>query len=111
MNYNYTIERTVLASILNGEIQTDIDPNYFQTPFHKKLANGINRLKELDMPVDFELLRNKFVKGGKWTLQEDEALTDIMTHTMPFTVQELFDAYYDVLKKDYKLNMDKRLAI
>ena len=111
MNNNFALERAVLASVLNGEVQADLDPNYFQTPFHKKLVNGINRLKELDLPVDFELLRNKFLKSGKWSFQEDNALIELMTHTMPFSTQMLFDAYYDILKKDYKINLDRRLAI
>ena len=111
MNNNFALERAVLASVLNGEVQADLDPNYFQTPFHKKLVNGINRLKELDLPIDFELLRNKFLKSGKWSFQEDNTLVELMTHTMPFSTQMLFDAYYDVLKRSYYERMDSRVSV
>ena len=116
MNNNFALERSIIASVLNAskyntEIEADLDVNYFQAPFHKKLVNGINRLKELDLPTDFELLRNKFLKSGKWSFQEDNALIELMTHTMPFSTQMLFDTYYDVLKRDYKMNLDRRLEI
>ena len=111
MNNTQNIERTIIASVLNSEIEHNLNPHYFTNEFHKKLVNGINRLKELDEGIDFELLRYKFIKARKWTINEDTELLMIMTHTTPFASQELFDAYYGVLEREYRYSADRRMAI
>jgi len=113
MNSNFHIERSILASVLCNVncISFDLDPNHFSNPFHRKLVNGINRLKELDMPIDFEILSKKFIDDRKWSVQEHNALYEMLTHTSPFGSQEAFDNYYEILKKSYKLEADRRFAI
>ena len=84
MSNTYFIEKSIIASELNSEIQTELNHNYFTDMFHRKLVNGINRLKQLKEYVDFEILRFKFMESKKWTMQEDGMLVEIMTNTMPF---------------------------
>ena len=103
-NNTYFIEKSILASVLNFEkniADFEITPDFFEDNFHKKLIIGCFRLKELNEPIDFELLRNKFLKANKWTIQEDAKLIDIMTNTIPFGSDELFSAYLKVLKNNY----------
>ena len=111
MNDTQNIERSLIASVLNSEIEHNLNPHYFTSEFHRKLVNGINRLKELDECLDFELLRNRFTKAKKWTIGEDTELMMIMTQTTPFASHELFNAYYRVLEDKYRYSFDKRMAI
>jgi len=111
MRSTYYIEKAVLASILNSEQKVDIQKDFFSTEFHRKLAAGINRLKKLNDFIDFELLRNKFIKAKKWSFQEDEMLIDLMTSTTPFATKNIVEAYINILKEESKLNLDKRFTI
>jgi len=111
---NTNIEKSLLASVLNSansEIDIKLDKNFFTVAFHKKLIAGINRLRELNKPIDFELLRNSFIKANKWSLNEDNALIDIMTSTTPFGSNNLFNQYYKHLENTYFENFDMRLAV
>lgn len=105
------IERALIASLLNNEQSHEVNAKHFTNTFHIKLINGYNRLKELQEPIDFELLRNKFIKANKWSIQEDNMLLDIMCNTTPFGSKEMLNRYYDVLKQDYNENSDRRYAI
>ena len=111
MSNTQNIERSIIASVLSSEIVHDINPYYFTNEFHRKLVKGINRLKELNEGIDFELLRNRFIKAKKWTIGEDTELMMIMTQTTPFASQELFHAYYRVLEKEYFNSFKNRIAI
>jgi len=111
MNNTYFIERSLIASVLNYEKEAELNPSHFSNEFHRKLATGINRLKELEMPIDFEVLRNKFLEANKWTTHEDNQLIDIMTNTTPFGSDKLFNAYADILKKEYVNSLDRRFAV
>jgi len=111
MGETYNLERSILASLLSSEIEVEIDKNYFTNTFHQKLAVGINRLKELQLSVDFELLRNSYIKAKKWTFEEDNMLTDIMINTTPFGSHKIVEDYINVLKESYRNNLDRRYAI
>ena len=111
MNNTYFIERSLIASVLNYEKEIELNPNHFTNEFHIKLIKGINRLKELDMPLDFEVLRNKFLEANKWNTHEDNQLIDIMTNTTPFGSNKLFNEYVNVIKKEYVNNLDRRFAV
>ena len=111
MNNTYFIERGLIASLLNYEKEAELNPNHFTSEFHIKLVKGINRLKELNMPIDFEVLRNKFLEANKWTTHEDNQLIDIMSNTTPFGSDKLFNAYADILKREYVNNLDRRFAV
>jgi len=111
MSNTYQIEKSVIASVLNYEKEIELNPSHFTNEFHIKLVKGINRLKELDMPIDFELLRNKFLSANKWTISEDNQLIDIMTNTTPFGSDELFNKYVSVIDKEYVNNLDRRFAV
>jgi len=107
----YNIERSILASVLNSEIDVELNKNYFTTLFHQKLVIGINRLKELEEYIDFETLRNSYKKVNKWTYEEDNQLLDIMTNTTPFGSQYAVNAYMKILKDTYKNNLDRKFAV
>ena len=108
----YHIERSVLASVLNFEQHADkLNTSYFLHPFHRKLANGYNRLKELGEAIDFELLRAKFIKAGKWSMQEDNELVALMTMTTPFANTKMFELYYSQLRRAYFERADHRVSV
>ena len=119
MNSTYYIEKSILASILNSELTYELSANKFTNMFHRKLVNGINRLKELGEYIDFETLRNKFLKDNewtfeednKWTFEEDNMLTDLMSNTTPFSTQKIFDEYMRIIDNEYLESFDRRLAI
>ena len=111
MNNTYYIEKAVLASVLNSEIHHDLNANKFSTMFHKKLVNGINRLKELKEHIDFETLRNKFLKANKWTFEQDNMLIELMSNTTPFSTQDIFSKYIKIIDNEYINSFDRRLAI
>lgn len=111
MNNTYHIERAIIASLLNYETETEANPQHFTNEFHRKLITGYNRLKELELPIDFEILRNKFETANKWTPQEDNQLMDIMTNTTPFGSKDLLNGYLEVMKKEYVNNLDRRFAV
>ena len=111
MTNTHHIERSVIASLLNFEYETEVDSNIFNDLFHRKLINGYNRLKAIGEALDFEVLRLKFMDAKKWTIQEDTMLTDIMTNTTPFGHKSTFDRYLKILKDTYKENSDKRFSI
>lgn len=111
MTNTFYIERSVIASVINSELEHELNHNYFTDMFHRKLVNGINRLKELGEYIDFETLRYKFTKANKWTFQEDNQLVELMTNTIPFSTQKIFDEYYKVITGEYEENLDRRFAI
>jgi len=111
MTSTYYIERSVIASVINSEIEHELNQNHFTDMFHRKLVNGINRLKELGEYIDFETLRHKFTKANKWTFQEDNLLLELMTFTTPFSTQNIFDEYYKIITDEYKENLDRRFAV
>ena len=111
MNNIENIERALVASILSQEIEFILDDNYFTNPLCRKLVKGANRLRELGEPMDFELLRNKFIKANKWSYSEDEELLKIVTFTTPFSSNKLFEAYYNIIQSNYRYSLDRRLAI
>jgi len=111
MNSTFYIERAVLASALNSEMPVELNKGYFTTPFHQKLVSGINHLKKLGEYVDFEVIRNKFLKAKKWSIEEDNMLTDIMTNTTPFGSIQMVNAYINILKEESKMNLDRRYSI
>ena len=111
MNSTYYIEKSILASILNSERIYELSANKFTNMFHRKLVNGINRLKELGEYIDFETLRNKFLKANKWTFEEDNMLIDLMSNTTPFSTQKIFDEYMRIIDNEYLESFDRRLAI
>ncbi len=111
MNETYNIEKTILASILCSEIDVEVDKNYFTTLFHQKLVIGINRLKELGLSIDFELLRNSYLKANSWSHDEDNMLVHIMTEVSPFGSIQAVTDYMSMLKESYKSNLDRRYAI
>jgi len=93
MNNTYYIERSIIASELNSETTIELNPSYFNDMFHRKLINGINRLKTLGEYIDLEILRNKYISANKWEFYEDNQLIDIMTNTTPFSSQEILIKY------------------
>jgi len=111
MTDTYNIERSILASVLNSEIDIELNKNYFTTLFHQKLVSGINRLKELDEYIDFETIRNKFLKANKWTYEEDNMLIDTMTNTTPFGSKKTVDSYISILKDSYKNSLDRKFSL
>ena len=111
MNETYNIEKTILASMLHSEIDVEVNKNYFTTLFHQKLVIGINRLKELQLCVDFELLRNSYIKANNWSYDEDNMLVHIMTEVSPFGSTQAVTDYISMLKESYKSNLDRKYAI
>lgn len=85
----------------------NINKDFFSFYFHKKLFLGIQRLKELDLPIDEVLLREKFVNGNKWTLQEDNMLIELLTHNC-LTLNS-FKSYLSILEDKYKRDEYKSL--
>lgn len=108
---NLNIERTILASLLNSEMDIEFNAAYFLDPFHKKLAKAINRFKKLDEYVDFEIIRNSFIADNAWSFNEDEKLIYLMTYTTPFASNRVVASYMKLLKESYFNSLDKRLSI
>jgi len=105
---NYiNIERAILCTVLENEFITANDyirefalvEEYFTTPFHKFLVRGINRLKELNEPVDTDTLMVRFRDANKWAISyDDELLNVITTNSLGET---LFKQYNELLEKNY----------
>ena len=111
MSNTFNIERSILASVLNSEQDIELNKQFFTDEFHRKLVDGINRLKQLGEYIDFETLRYKFMKVNKWSLSEDQQILSIMCNTTPFSTKEIITTYYDILKKEYFDNSDMRFSI
>ena len=113
------IERIILSSVLQSEAyQTDskilalkLNPTYFTDTFNKKISLGIERLKELDEPICYELLRKRFKDANKWTFTEDEKLIDLVSTVTPAGSEDLFMKYYGVLEKDILSNLDRKYSL
>ena len=112
------IEKTIIVSALESDFicadkrirEHYLDPELFTDSFHKLLVKGINRLKELDMPMDFELLRDKMLQGRNWSIHHDNALIEIMTHRA-FGTYDIFMQYYKLLEKNKMNSFDLEVAI
>jgi len=107
MTTNFNIEQTLLVSILEHDhilsdkkiLDVKLESSYFSEPFHKKLVSGVNRLKDLNLPICTVLLRKRFVEANKWSLQEDNQLIELMTHN-PMATYNGFVSFYNEIKKD-----------
>lgn len=109
------IERMLLCSILEhnfipseDKIMTvELDAKYFTHKNHKVFVNAINRLKELDEPIDSDTIRHKFNKVGRWEnvireeMSQEQSLLEIMT-ARGIGSHSLFMNYYNFLKNDYE---------
>jgi len=110
LNNTDYIEKVVIVSKLEADfIGADkrirdfrLEPRIFKNKFHKKIAIGINRLVELNLPLDFEVLRDRFLRANKWSLIEDDMLIEIMTHNA-FGSWDIFERYYKLLEEDTKI--------
>jgi hypothetical protein len=109
------IERSILVSVLEQQfigtdpkiIDAELDPKFFRDPFCRKLVKGINRLKELDEPINTDFLRLKFMEAKAWEIKDDLELIQIITHN-PIGTLRLFSAYYSKLCNS---NMNMRYTI
>ena len=106
-----TIEKALIASVFdaNDPFTEDLklirefvlNPKYFTDHFTRLMAMSINRLRELDLPIDFELAREKLAGAGKWCLAFDDALIELMTHK-GFSTFSTFKEYYAILRENYR---------
>jgi len=102
------IERSILCSILEHNfinndkkiVSTVLDANLFQDKHHRLFANSINRLRELDKPIDSDMLRLKLIEAKKWDFYMEDSLMKIMTCN-PFGSYYVFDKYYKTLRSNH----------
>ena len=118
MTSSYDIEKAILVSVLENEfignnkeiINVELNPSHFTDEFHIMLVNGINRLKELDMPVNTDFLREQYMKVNKWNISHDNKMIEIMVHN-PIGSLSLFSKYIKQLERNFIDSFDRRLAI
>ena len=103
------IEKSILVSILEHDfvvsdkriLEVELSAEYFTHPIHKLFINAINRLKELDEPVNSDFLRAKFIEGHKWDeLSHEVQLLEIIASN-PLGSLYLFESYLKVLEDEY----------
>ena len=101
------IERAVLCSVLEADFvnadqriqDVELRDGMFTDRFHKLIVKAINRLKELQEPINTDFLRLRFMQANKWQLDYDSKLLEIMVH-QPIATFEQFNSYYVQLKKN-----------
>lgn len=114
MLHTENIEKSILVSVLEAEfvnsdrriVEMNLNADYFSNGFHKMLVKGINRLKELNDPVNTDMLRYRFISANKWDYKLDDLLMEIMAHN-PLQYDN-FTRYYSLLEKEY---FSEKLAI
>ena len=100
------IERNILCSILEHNFigndkkifSTILNVDYFSDKHHKLFASSINRLRELDEPIDSDMVRLKLQSVKKWDFYLEDSLLKIMGAN-PLGTHDLFMQYYKVLEK------------
>ena len=113
-----TIEQSILATLIfaYSYLNKDeakaihnlkIQKEFFSNNFYRKLFIGLQRLKELDLPIDEVILRDKFISANKWSLQEDNMLIELLTHNC-LTLSS-FKSYLSTLEDKYKRDEYKQL--
>lgn len=103
------IERNIICTLLEGSFvnsevraeDIEINKNYFTLEEHRVIINGINRLKELNEPVDSDMIRLKFSEANRWNARLESALMNIMLANL-FGSKSLFSRYYSILENNYK---------
>jgi len=116
MQDSYSIEKSILVSILEHDficnddaiMQVTLNDAVFTHPIHKLFIKAINRLKELNEPINSDFLRERFVQGGRWDILGHEVqLLEIMSHT-PLATLYLFKSYLKLLEDNYMMS---RIAV
>ena len=114
------IEQLILVSILEHNfipsdsriLQVELNPNFFTDENHKVFVKAINRLKQLNEPIDSDTMRMKFIDANAWDksikihISMEQSLLEIMSHN-PAGSYDLFMKYYAILEQNY--NEGKRL--
>jgi hypothetical protein len=109
------IERLILKSVLENNfvsndariLKVDLNPDYFEHKHHKVFVRAINRLKELNQPVDTDTMRTKFKSVRAWDMAMidgvglEDSLLDILGAN-PAGTLGLFNSYYKFLEDNYK---------
>ena len=115
MTSTHSIEQSILCSVIENShiggdkkiIEEKLIPEHFTDSFHVKITKAINRLKELDEPIDTDYIRMKFMDAKQWGLVDDNKLIELISHT-PFGTYKHFKFYIDVIAKKF---FETRLAI
>jgi len=118
MTSSFYIEQSILVSVLENEfigndkeiINIELNHKHFTDEFHIMLVKGINRLKELDMPINTDFIREQYIKVNKWNISHDNKMLAIMVHN-PIGSLELFSKYIKQLENNFINSFDRRLAI
>jgi hypothetical protein len=98
------IEKALICSVLMSDFSPEqkqildfvLDPDLFTHGHNRLFVKSINRLKELDLPVEELTLHVKL--KPVMTMQIENELIDILTQN-PFGTINTFKAYYDMLKE------------
>ena len=115
-----SIEQLILVSILEHNfiptdiriLQVELNQNFFTNENHKVFVKAINRLKQLNEPIDSDTMRMKFIDANAWDksikihISMEQSLLEIMSHN-PAGSYDLFMKYYAILERNY--NEEKRL--
>jgi len=112
------IEQTILITVLECEllqidkqiIAVKLIPAYFKNDFNKKVCIGIERSKELGLPISMDVLRQQYQKANKWSFIEDNLLLEMATRN-PIGSYELFIKYYELLEKEALDGLDRKFSI
>jgi hypothetical protein len=95
-----------LCSILESQhlnsckkiLQHKINPDVF-TEDRVAIAKGINRLKELSLPICSDVLILKFTEANKFTFDLQHEIMEVIGAANPFGTYELFSQYYNILEQ------------
>ncbi len=107
-----SIENSLLVSVLEHDfvqndkniLQINLNPEIFTDKINKLFVTAINRLKELNEPVNSDVMRIKFMKADKWNfIAYDEQLMRIIASN-PFGTVDMFKSYLKVLEDEYMMN-------
>ena len=117
------IERTILASILEGSfygaderiINFNLDEKLFKNKIHKFIVRAIRRLHEQDKPIDSNVLYYELQKAYRKTKyiivppKIEQEILEIMA-TNAFTTYSAFVRYYKILEEEQEEELKKELA-
>jgi|GEM_PF-3510686 len=108
------IETSIVCTILeNNFISMDknitnfkIEDKYFNSPELRFIVKGINRLKELDEPIDLDILKYYIYKSDNYLrvfsscfMLDDFLIKLISSNSLTYNS---LCKYYDILKKEYE---------
>ena len=108
----YTEKALITTLIYSPEFidEVDFEPDYFQDPYHNKIAKIIKQFRDQGRYANEFDIRDYLAANSGWGINEEQIFINLLITNCLGSVGS-FKTYFEDIKKEFEANLDKRYAI